>query len=331
MQEWLARQWYGGTRGALWLRPLAALFGAVVRLRRAAYRRGLLHSQQPGRPVIVVGNVSVGGTGKTPLVIELARLLGGRGLRVGIVTRGYGGSARGPLLVSEALDPRITGDEAWLMHRRTRCPVAVGRDRVAAARLLVAQGVDVIVSDDGLQHYALARVAEIAVIDAARGLGNGRLLPAGPLREPTARLDEVDAVVANGGRLARWPGAISMQLEPEAAVPLDGRRAPREIESFAGERVHAAAGIGHPQRFFAMLRAHGLDPVEHPFPDHHPYAAADLEFGDDLEVLMTEKDAVKCSAFRDARLWYVPVHCRFAPQDEQRLLTLLFARIAPEK
>lgn len=324
------RRWYGGAHGGRWLQPLAAVFGAIVRVRRAAYRRGLLRSEDPGCPVIVVGNVSVGGTGKTPLVIELARLLGERGLRVGIVTRGYGGSARAPLRVSEALDPRITGDEAWLMHRRTRCPVAVGRDRVAAARLLVAEGVDVILSDDGLQHYALARAAEIAVIDAARALGNGLLLPAGPLREPAARLAEVHAVVVNGGRLAAWPEAIGMQLEPAAAIQLSGRRAPRELESFAGQRVHAVAGIGHPGRFFAMLRGYGLQPVEHPFPDHHAYAPADLEFGDGFDVLMTEKDAVKCVAFGDARLWYVPVHCRIAPQDEQRLLARLLDCIAPE-
>lgn len=331
MRGWLTEVWYGGAReGAWWLRPPALVFGALVRLRRAAYRAGVLRSRRVGRPVIVVGNLSVGGTGKTPLVMELARLFGERGLRVGIVSRGYGGRARAPMLVSGADGPEVTGDEAWLMQRRTGCPVAVGRDRVAAARLLAETGAELILSDDGLQHYALARDAEVVVIDAERGLGNGELLPAGPLREPPARLAEVEALVLNGGPCAEWPQAISMRLVPDAAVHIGGSEPPRTLAGFAGQGVHAVAGIGNPGRFFAMLRAHGLQIVEHPFPDHHVFAAGELEFGDVRPVLMTEKDAVKCTSFRNARLWYVPVRCELAPLDAQRLLALLLGRIKLE-
>lgn len=326
MERWLTRVWYGEAGGAAWLRPLAVLFGAVVRLRRAAYRAGWLRSEPVGRPVIVVGNLSVGGTGKTPLVIELARRFRERGLKVGIVSRGYGGRARAPMLVSEASGPEVAGDEAWLMYRRTGGPVAVGRDRAAAARLLVQAGAGLILSDDGLQHYALARDAEIVVIDAGRGLGNGRLLPAGPLREPPARLAEADAVVLNGGPRPEWPQAIPMRLVPGDVLPLDGRQTARPLAAFAGQRVHAVAGIGNPGRFFAMLRAHGLVVEEHPFPDHHAFAASELGFGDPSPVLMTEKDAVKCASFHDARLWYVPVRCELAPPDAQRLVERLLTR-----
>lgn len=326
MERWLTRIWYGDAGGGAWLQPLAALFGAIVRLRRAAYRAGWLRTVRVGCPVIVVGNLSVGGTGKTPLVIELARLFRERGLTVGIVSRGYGGRARAPMLVSEASGPETAGDEAWLMYRRTGGPVAVGRDRVAAARLLVEAGVGVILADDGLQHHALGRDAEIVVIDAARGLGNGRLLPAGPLREPPARLAEADALVLNGGPRPEWPQAIPMRLMPGDAVQLEGREAARPLAAFSGQCVHAVAAIGNPGRFFAMLRAHGLVVEEHSFPDHHAFAARELELGDGLPVLMTEKDAVKCASFHDARLWYVPVRCELAPPDAQRLVERLLAR-----
>ncbi|MBK7249939.1 MAG: tetraacyldisaccharide 4'-kinase [Gammaproteobacteria bacterium] len=330
MHRWLIGIWYEGAGGGAWLRPLAALFGAAVRLRRAAYRRGWLRVLRVGRPVIVVGNLSVGGTGKTPLVIELARLLAERGVKPGIVSRGYGGRARAPLLVDDACGPEVAGDEAWLMRRRTGCAVAVGRDRVAAARLLVDAGASVIVSDDGLQHHALARDAEIVVIDATRGLGNGRLLPAGPLRELPARLEEVDAVVLNGGPRPEWPRAIPMRLVPGEAVALGGEGPARRLATLAGQRVHAVAGIGNPARFFAMLRDHGLVVEEHPFPDHHVFAARELEFGDAYPVLMTEKDAVKCVSFRNPRLWYVPVRGELAAEDAQRLLGCLLSRIGPE-
>ena len=210
----------------------------------------------------------------------------------------------------------------------------VGRDRVAAARVLVARGVDLIVADDGLQHLPLARDCEIVVIDGARGFGNGRVLPAGPLREPLARLSHADAVVVNGvsshASLAQaLPGGapFNMTLVAAEAVRLDALETPQPLDSFRGQRVHAVAGIGNPARFFAVLRAHGIAVLEHAFPDHHPFSAAELQFGDDLPVLMTEKDAVKCTAFANPRLWYVPVAAQFPAADARELLKRVLAKV----
>jgi tetraacyldisaccharide 4'-kinase len=194
--------------------------------------------------------------------------------------------------------------------------------------VLQAIGCDVIVCDDGLQHLALERDLEIAVVDGARGLGNGRLLPAGPLREPPGRLASVDVVVLNGGSdatAAAWPSALRMGLEGAMALPVQQGSAARSLESFKGQGVHAVSGIGNPGRFFASLHAAGLAVIEHPFPDHHPFVAQDLSFGDDAPVLMTEKDAVKCEAFADPRLWYVPVEAGFAAGDAARLTASLVA------
>ncbi|HEX7417652.1 MAG TPA: tetraacyldisaccharide 4'-kinase, partial [Steroidobacteraceae bacterium] len=220
MQRWLNRVWYEGAPGALLLLPLAWLFALGAGLRRAAFRHGLATSQHVGGRVIVVGNLTAGGTGKTPLVIWLVEQLRGRGLNVGVVLRGYGGAAGAARLLASDATAAQVGDEALLIRRRTGCAVAVGRDRVAAARLLRGAGIDYIVSDDGLQHYRLARDAEIVVIDAARGFGNGRLLPAGPLREAPVRLRTVSAVVVNGGASALYEHGIGMQLLPEHIVPL---------------------------------------------------------------------------------------------------------------
>jgi tetraacyldisaccharide 4'-kinase len=282
----------------------------------------------------VVGNLTVGGTGKTPLTIWLARELSARGLRVGIVSRGYGGTTgRRPRWVDAQARWPDFGDEALILARRSGCPTVVAVDRVAAARALAARGVDVIVADDGLQHVRLARDCEIVVIDGARGFGNGRLLPAGPLREGLRRLARVDALVVNGtaghASLAqRLPaGALTMVLHATEAVRLDAHEAPRPLASFHGERVHAVAGVGNPARFFATLRGCGLKVIEHPFPDHHPFAAAELAFGDELPVLMTEKDAVKCVAFANPRLWYVPVAAQLPAGDAHELIERVLARV----
>lgn len=303
MHDWLLETWYGGTPRGRWLQPLAWLFAGLVALRRFAYRHGLLRRYRSERPVIVVGNLTVGGTGKTPLVIWLAGELAARGLRVGISSRGYRG-AGGPARLIAADDvASAAGDEALMLHRRLRVPVAIAARRSAAVRLLEPH-CDVILADDGLQHYALDRDLEIAVVDGTRGLGNGRRLPAGPLREPRARLDEVDAVVVHGAGFT-WPGALAMRLVPVAAVSLaDGRRRP--LADFAGRRIHALAAIGHPQRFFAMLRKHGLRVDEHPLPDHAAITSATLQSEGEQPVLVTEKDAVKYrGGLRDA--WYVEV------------------------
>ncbi|MGB5131525.1 MAG: tetraacyldisaccharide 4'-kinase, partial [Steroidobacteraceae bacterium] len=254
MQSWLLETWYGGGRRGWWLLPLAWLYAAVAGLRRSAYRHGLLPRYRSRRPVVVVGNLTVGGTGKTPLVIWLAGELAARGLRVGIASRGYGAAGGTARLVTALDDAASAGDEPLLLQRRLRQPVAIGKRRADAVRLLEPD-CDLILCDDGLQHYALDRDLEIAVIDGPRGLGNGLRLPAGPLRESRSRLAQVDAVVVNDTGFT-WPGAIQMKLVPVAAVALAGGER-RPLAAFAGRRVRAVAAIGNPKRFFAMLREHG--------------------------------------------------------------------------
>ena len=320
----LVAAWYTPRLTALTLplAPLSAAFGAVVALRRAAYAHRWLPVHDLPVPVVVVGNLCVGGAGKTPLVAALVRELAARGWRPGVVSRGYGGTAgRGdaaPVVVAADADPAVVGDEPLLLARRG-VAVAVARDRVAAALALLAAHpqCDVVIADDGLQHYRLGRAVEIVVVDAARGFGNGWLLPAGPLREPPSRLLQATAVVHHGagaGRsLAGAAAGHAMTLEPGTWRRVDGRGEPLAAGAFAGQRAHAVAGIGHPPRFFAQLRAIGIVPVEHPFPDHHVFARGDLAFGDELPVLMTEKDAVKCELFADERCWYLPVEARLDP------------------
>lgn len=322
MQSWLIDIWYGGGRRGALLLPLAWLFAALARLRRSAYRIGLLRRYRSPRPVVVIGNLTVGGTGKTPLVIWLAGELAARGLRVGIASRGYRGSGGAARLVTDADDATSVGDEALMLHRRLRLPVAVASRRASAVRLL-EPACDLVLADDGLQHYALARDLEIAVIDGFRGLGNGWLLPAGPLREPRSRLGEVDAVVVNDGRFT-WPGAIRMRLVPVAAVALAGGGR-RPLAAFAGRRVRAVAAIGHPQRFFAMLREHGLGLDEHPLPDHAAIPATALGGDGAQDILMTEKDAVKCAGGSLQHAWYVEVG---AQMDDPAAAAALLDRIA---
>ncbi len=325
----LQQIWYRTTPPPLALRPLSWLFGLSVQLRRAAYERGWRHSGRLQRPVVVVGNLTVGGSGKTPLVIWLSARLRAEGLAPGIVLRGYGGTAaRGstPLRVEPESDPDVVGDEAVLLRRRTGVPVAVCRQRLRAAKLLLDAGANVILSDDGLQHLAMARDFEIAVVDAERGFGNGYLLPAGPLREPRQRIEHVDAVVLNGAadsdQALSLRSAFRMDLVGNTLVPLGGGD-PRPLASFAGQRVHAVAGIGNPQRFFSTLRAAGLTVLEHPFPDHHRYRDAQIRFADGLPVLMTEKDAVKCSKLGGADYWFLPVAAQLADADAAALMARL--------
>lgn len=305
LQDKTPAWWYGDAAPPLHARLLAAVYGGAIALRRRLFRAGLLRSRSASVPVIVVGNVSVGGTGKTPLTIALVQRLQAAGWQPGVASRGYGRADEDTPAWVEAQTPtQQGGDEPVLIARRTGAKLRVDRNRNRAARALVAEGCDVVVCDDGLQHYPLRRDLEIEVIDGQRRYGNGRLLPAGPLREPAERGAECDFRVVNGGESGF--GEWAMQLRADGAVPLHGGRS-RALASFSGQRVHAVAGIGNPQRFFDMLRAAGIGVVPHAFADHHDYVRSDLEFGSELPILMTEKDAVKCAGFANEWLYSVPV------------------------
>jgi len=317
---WIERHWERVTPVSAALFPLSLLFGAAAAARRAAYRNGIFSAIRLPVPVIVAGNITVGGTGKTPLALWLAAGLRARGYRPGIVCRGYGGGSGAPQRVLPESDPLACGDEAVLLARRSGGEVWTGADRVAAGRSLLAAArpaCDVLISDDGLQHYALARDVELCVVDAARGFGNGWLLPAGPLREPPSRMATIDALVLNTGtETAPHPSVEEIPAKtPRFTMRLEGATfrnvldPGRQVgaETFRGKRVHAVAGIGHPGRFFAQLRTLGIEFTSHPFPDHHPFTAADLEFAGTETVLMTEKDAVKCRRFARETYWALAV------------------------
>jgi len=323
----LLRCWYG--RCPAWFipihlllaLPLSLLFGLLVSLRRRLFQFGWLKIEHLPVPVIVVGNVNVGGSGKTPLTLRLVRWLQQAGFTPGIVSRGYGGSAQAAMPVLPGSDPALVGDEPVLLARRAGCPVWIGRKRPHAAKQLLAfhPEVDLLIADDGLQHLALGRDFELVVVDAVRGFGNCRLLPAGPLREPLSRLSQVDAVVINGDRQLPLPAgcqSFSMRIasarfvnlaEPDRCLSATDFVAEFSRE-FAAQSPHAIAGIGHPERFFNQLAGLGIKPISRAFPDHHAYVESDLPAG---IVLMTEKDAVKCAAIGKqlARqdLWFLAV------------------------
>ena len=312
--------WYARHPAALALTPLSAVYRGVVAARRLAYSSGLLSTYATDVPVIVVGNMTPGGTGKTPLVVWLVNYLRSIGYAPGVVARGYRGRAkRWPQQVRPDSDPAVVGDEPILIARRTQCPVAVGPRRGEAVdALLEHEDCDVIVSDDGLQHYSLERHFEIVVVDGVRRFGNGRCLPAGPLREPLSRLDTVDMIVTNGiaGR-----GEFSMKYRATHVHPVSGGE-PVPIERFEPKDVHAVAGIANPDRFFSMLRARGFRVTPHAFRDHHGFTHADLDFSDDRPILMTEKDAVKCEHLRLRRCWYIPVTAELPDVFRRRLSTV---------
>ena len=324
----LVATWYAprATPLALLLAPLAALFGGIVALRRALYGAGLRARTHPGVPVIVVGNIGVGGAGKTPLVLALAAALRARGFHPAVISRGSGRRGAAARAVHDDDRAEDVGDEPLLLARRG-LPVAVAARRIAAARciLAAAPATDVLIADDGLQHYALARDVEVAVVDGTRAFGNGLLLPAGPLREPRARLAVVDAVVVNGaGTPLDVPEAAHrMTLVPEGFVRVADAAERVPPTHFAGRRAHAVAGIGHPERFFATLRALGVEVVPHAYPDHHRFTPDDLAWPGPEAILMTEKDAVKCTRFAGARCWYLRVNATI----DDALVDHLVARV----
>ncbi len=311
--RWLPQYWYRITPLHLLLFPASLLFRMLAALRRMLYRSGILAGHRLTVPVIVIGNISAGGTGKTPLTLALAQQLIERGRHPLIVSRGYGGVAQQPRQVGADSDAQQVGDEPLMMARRNLCPVWVGKNRVAAAQaaLRAYPQCDVVLCDDGLQHYRLQRDAEIAVIDGERGFGNGFMLPAGPLREPVVRLRSVDAVVVNGGDVSSGQYAMRLSGEVFYNLPDPGKTA--TASHFLALNNHAVAGIGNPQRYFRHLQTLGIPFTPHAFPDHHPYSSADLAFADCDAILLTEKDAVKCAAFADARYWVLRVEAQIDP------------------
>ncbi|MFU8788304.1 MAG: tetraacyldisaccharide 4'-kinase [Methylobacter sp.] len=337
LSRWLQDIWYKDPFIGVWLAPFSFFFIDFVKFRKFLYRIGVFKKHSLPVPVIVVGNITVGGTGKTPLLIWLAELLKAEGYKPGIISRGYGGQAGAyPRWVDANSTAEQVGDEAVLIAQQTGCPMAVSPLRVDAAKLLLGQtDCNVILSDDGLQHYALNRDIEIAVIDGERRFGNSYCLPAGPLREPIERLKSVDFVVVNGDKYEE--GELSMQISGNVAVNLVTRQE-KPLQDFSGSNCHVLAGIGNPERFFKLLEANGVVCETHSFPDHHQFQADDISFpaaatqAPSLQetappVLMTEKDAVKCLAFAGIQHWYVPVKAVPEAVFAERLLTLLSKKI----
>jgi len=332
----VASSWYAprATPLALALAPLSGVYRVAVAVRRGLYASGLLRAGRMPVPVVVVGNLTAGGSGKTPLAIAIAEALADRGWHPGFVSRGHGRDGSAPRMVSAGDDPVDVGDEP-LLFAETGRPVAVGARRTDAARLLLARdpACDVVVADDGLQHLALARDVEIVAIDASRGFGNGRMLPAGPLREPASRLAEVDAVV----RLvdaAAWRATGDGRESLMAHEPVGWRNLvdPARTEpaaSFRPEAAWAIAGTAHPARFFALVAALGIAARTRAFPDHHRFSAADLELPEAQAILMTAKDAVKCVRFADRRCWALDIRARIDPSLVDRIERILRGRQTP--
>lgn len=313
--------WYQAHPLHYLLLPFSWCYQSVISLRRFMYRHSIFSVKQFDVPIIVVGNIVVGGSGKTPLVIYLAELLKDGGYQPGIVSRGYGGSASKATMLTDKSLCHDVGDEAVMIYQRIQCPMVVCKDRVAAVQTLLANSdCNIVISDDGLQHYAMGRDIEIAVVDAQRGFANGRLLPAGPLRELPKRLLDTDMIVYHGGSDT---DVINMKLQASNCIQVNDTSQCVSLETLRGQTVHALAGIGHPQRFFTMLEAKGIHVIRHSFPDHTVYKASDFAFADDVKIVMTEKDAVKCKAFDNKRLWYCPVTAEVDQQLEDQLLALL--------
>jgi tetraacyldisaccharide 4'-kinase len=305
MHDTLVRAWY---RGAWWLyllRPAELLFRCIAAIRRASYRSGLLNTYRAPVPVVIVGNITVGGTGKTPVVVALVQSLQQHGVRVGVISRGYGAKRlRAPYRVEADSTAAHCGDEPLLIYRRTHCPCVVAPSRAAAARALLTQEeVDILISDDGLQHYALQRDMEIALLDGERGTGNGFCLPAGPLREPAGRLHTVDIVLYRNGPDPEQ----SMHYTPGALVNLASGERRSADPAVLAQEVHAVAGLAQPEQFFESLIRQGFSVSEHSFADHYNYTAADFSGLQDKPIIMTEKDAVKCRGIAGDNAWYLSI------------------------
>ena len=313
--------WYSQNLITWLLLPITVLYCLLTLIRRLLYRNGIFKSYRLPVPVIIVGNITVGGTGKTPLLIALCELLKSQGYKPGVISRGYGGDFEGERLIKHNDSPDVVGDEPCLIHARTNCPMVVGRNRVAAAELLLASSdCDIILSDDGLQHYQLQRDIEIAIVDKDRQFGNGFCLPSGPLREPVSRLKQVDIVVDHFSVDQTNIRDENFSLIFSDAINLKHNET-LNLDDFKVAPVHAVAGIGNPKRFFDQLSRAGLEVIEHGKPDHHKFTADDFRFNDDIAVLMTEKDAVKCHNISAENLWYIPVAAELSKSFCQKLLS----------
>jgi tetraacyldisaccharide 4'-kinase len=319
--NWLINSWYRlhPIRWLLW--PLSLLYRLIIWCRQALYNVGIFKQYRFPVPVIIVGNITVGGTGKTPFVIWLVKQLKRAGLQPGIISRGYGGKAdHYPQLVSPQSDPGIVGDEPIIISRHTGCPMVVSPNRVAASMMLLQQSdCNIVIADDGLQHYALGRDIEIVVADGQRLFGNQYCLPAGPLREPLSRLKRIDFMVHNGNPLADY----NMELLQGQAINLADSELKKDLSHFINESVHAIAGIGNPQRFFNQLSEQGLTIQPHAFFDHHRFVITDLQFDDNKPILMTEKDSVKCQSFANKNMWFIPIEATISGKLEQQILQKL--------
>ncbi|MFW5451192.1 MAG: tetraacyldisaccharide 4'-kinase [Methylophagaceae bacterium] len=319
--KWLINSWYQPhpIRWLLW--PISIVYRLIIWCRQALYTIGIFKHYKLPVPVIIVGNISVGGTGKTPLVIWLVKQLKLAGLRPGIISRGYGGNAdHYPQLVTAHSDPSIVGDEPIIISRHTGCPMAVAPNRVAAGQLLLQQhDCNIIIADDGLQHYALERDIEIVVVDGQRLFGNQYCLPAGPLREPLSRLEYVDFIVHNGGSSVDY----NMTLLQGQAINIADPNIKKDLSYFIGKPIHAIAGIGNPKRFFDQLSEQGLTIQAYPFTDHHIFTSTELQFDDDAPIIMTEKDSVKCQSFANKNMWYIAIEASISGKLDQQILQKL--------
>lgn len=318
--------WYSQNPVAWSLLPLSWLFCAIAKIRRFLFQKKILASTKLNKPVIIVGNITVGGSGKTPLLIALCRLLKEKGFNPGVISRGYIRSKQGSVTLhgvhqlTDEDNAGNVGDEPLLIAKQTQCPVVVGQNRSVAGRYLLKHNhCDIILSDDGLQHYKLQRDYEIAVVDSTRRFGNGFCLPAGPLRETVSRLESVDAVVTHQTGQSEIEEASGFKLVFADPVNLLTGES-TTLDALKATTVHAVAGIGHPQRFFNQLKANGFDIIEHAFVDHHHYQSGELSFGENTVIIMTEKDAVKCRQLELNNAWVMPVTAQLTPALESKLL-----------
>ncbi len=302
MNEEKVRQiWYGNQTPGLWRKILAAVFKNLVFTRKWCYQKGFFKKRKLKVPVIVIGNITAGGGGKTPMVIWLVNHLKSLGYKPGIISRGYGGKRKvEPFFVTPHANPAASGDEPLLMAKLTNVPVMVGKNRFQAGHKLISQyGVNIIVSDDGMQHYALQRDIEIIMLDGTWKTGNNMFIPAGPLREPLERLTEADLVIHKG--ISRHTYYYSLGIDCIYALNhVTNKKQPAE---FRNQKIHAIAGIANPSSFFRLLASQGLAVIKKPLPDHHIFEPKDFEFNDDLSIIITEKDAVKCHHFKFKNVW----------------------------